>query len=218
MSSSDAAGAEDAADAADASNDVLSDVDDEEVLQEERSSPGKSRDIYIDSGNEKKVLYLLCIGLNRPGNTNEPLFSFETEPWSLLPKTSMVRPRNAEYVNEIVRRATLLNTVPIPRPRNWNRVQKMEWLQENPICHEGDIEFLTNEVLRVEGVLIRKAREQLEMQSAFGGGGGRGHWRGSVPYLRLIMCLTQDNVKLLFLTRANSRSRQELDARNSNSR
>ena len=109
-----------------------------------------------------------------------------------------------------VQRATLLS----------NRVLTMEWLQENPIRHEADIEFLTNEVLRVEEVLIWKAREEQEMQSAFGGDGGgeRGHWQGSVPYLCFIMCLTQDNVKFLFLTRANSRSRQKLDARNSDSK
>jgi hypothetical protein len=41
---------------------------------------------YVDSGNEKKVLYLLCIGLNCNGG-NQPLFSFEREPWSLLSKT-----------------------------------------------------------------------------------------------------------------------------------
>jgi hypothetical protein len=75
------------------------------------------------------------------------------------------------------------------------------------------IMLILNEVLRVEDVLIRKAREQQETST-----GGRGHWRGSVPSLCLIMCLTQDNVKCLFLTQANSRSRQELDARNSDSR
>jgi hypothetical protein len=32
------------------------------------------------------------------------------------------------------------------------------------------------------------------------------------------MCLTQDNIKCLFLTRANVRSRQQLDARNSDNR
>jgi hypothetical protein len=33
-----------------------------------------------------------------------------------------------------------------------------------------------------------------------------------VPYLRIIMCLTRDDVKCLFLTRANTMSRAELDA------
>lgn len=198
-------------------NQNLSDTDaddEEEVIQESNSGAEKSRQVYIGSGNDKKVLYLLCVGLNRP-DRNEPLFLFEIEPWSLLPKSSIVRPKNVDYVNEIMRRAELYNTVPVPRARNWSRVQTMEWLQQNPICDHADIEFLTNEVLRVEDVLIRKAREQQETNA---GGGGRGHWRGSVPYLRLIMCLTQDNVKCLFLTRANSRSRQELDARNSDRR
>ncbi len=147
-----------------------------------------------------------------------------------------MRPKNIDYVNEIVRRATLFNIRPIPRPSNWNKVQKMEWLQRNPIRDGGDIEFLSDieflrkEVLRLEDVLTQKAREQQEMQSALvvGGGGnagsaggcagGRGHWRGAVPDLRIIMSLTQDNVKCLFLTRANSQSRQELDARNSDTR
>jgi hypothetical protein len=42
-----------------------------------------------------------------------------------------------------------------------------------------------------------------------------GQWRGLVPYMRLIMCLTQDDVKSAFLRRADARTRQELDARNS---
>ena len=106
----------------------------------------------------------------------------------------------------------------------------MEWLQQNPVCDRGDIEFLTNEVLQLKEVLTRKVREQQAMQSVLvvgaggpnststSGSGGRGHWQGSVPYLCIIMSLTQDNVKCLFLTRANSRSLQELDARNSDSR
>jgi hypothetical protein len=106
----------------------------------------------------------------------------------------------------------------------------MEWLQQNPVCDRGDIKFLTNEVLRLKEVLTWKVREQQAMQlvlvvSAGGpnstgttGGEGRGHWQGSMPYLCIIMSLTQDNVKCLFLTRANLRSRQEVDARNSDSR
>ena len=75
--------------------------------------------MYIDSGNEKKVLYLLCIGLTAPLNNdddsgtsdgsaeNKPLFCFDDEPWSLLPKTAVPRPQNRDYVPEIIRRATL---------------------------------------------------------------------------------------------------------------
>jgi hypothetical protein len=102
----------------------------------------------------------------------------------------------------------LYSAVPLPQAQNWNRVQTMmAWLHQNSIRNHADIEFLTNEVLRVEDVLIKKAREQQEMSA-----GEHGHWRGSVPSLRLIVCLTQDNVKCMFLTQANSRLQQELDA------
>ena len=179
------------------------------------------RDVYVDSGNEKKVLYLLCIGLNR--NDDQPLFSFEREPWSVLPKNSSARPRNTDYVNEIKRRADLFNIIPVPRASNWTRAQIMEWLERHPVRDGADIEFLETEVLRLETVLMRSTQDHssevhLSESRGRGSGGGRGHWRGLVPYLRIIMCLTQDNVKCLFLTRADTRSRQEIDARNSDVR
>ena len=162
-------------------------------------------------------MYLLCIGLNYDGG-NEPLFSFEREPWSLLSKTSFPRPKNTDFVKEIGRRASLFNIAPVPRPSNWTRGQILDWLERNPVRDNADIEFLTNEVLRLQDVLARRAQEEQDFSPTSVGDSGRGggrNWRGLVPYLRLIMCLLQDNVKRLFLTRANARSRQELDSRNS---
>ena len=178
-----------------------------------------SQDLYIDSGNNKKVLHILSIGLC--DDNNEPLFSFDLEPWSLVSKTSIMRPRNTDYVNEIMRRANLFHIAPVPRPSNWTRVQTLEWLGRNPVRNELDIQFLRNEVLRLENVLKRRTQEEQALHLDGGGGaigGRRGNWRGYVPHLRIIMCLTQDNIKCLFLTRADSRSRQQLDARNSNNR
>ena len=190
------------------------------VIPSEEEDSSLCQQLYIESGNKKKVLYLLSIGLMN--HNNKPLISFEREPWSLLPK-AVLRPRNNDYKNEIVRRATLFNSTPVPRPSNWTKAQTMEWLQQNPVCDIADIEFLTNEVLRLQELWIRRAQEQEEQDHRLvvgnarsdGGSGGRAHWRGSIPYLRLIMCLTQDNVKCLFLTRADSQSRQQQDARNS---
>jgi hypothetical protein len=154
----------------------------------------------------------LCIGLNH----NElPLFSFNDEPWSRLPKTSVVRPQNSHLVKEVSRRAELYNISPVPQPSNWNRAKSMRWLEQNPVCGEADVEFLTNEVLRLRAVLERQITETVSTSGVSGSGRS---WRGAIPYLRIIMCLTQDNVKHLFLTRANARTRQELDARNSDSR
>jgi hypothetical protein len=118
-----------------------------------------------------------------------------------------------------------LNGVPIcltlpppePRPSNWTRVQTLEWLEHNPIRNVADVEFLTNEVLRLRDLLVR-AQQQLGHESGTAGSdgqrGGR-NWQGIVPYLCIIMCFTQDDVKSPFLARANTRSRQELDARDS---
>jgi hypothetical protein len=178
-----------------------------------------SQEAYIDSGNNKKVLHLLSIGLTADNNDNEPLFSFDREPWSVLAKTSVMRPRNTDYVNEIVRRANLFHIVPLPRPSNWTRERTLEWLDRNPVRDEVDIEFLRNEVVRLRDVLERRRNEQDSMPVGVGGnsngsvggsssGGRKGNWRGCVPYLRVIMCLTQDNVKSLFLTRADGMSRQ----------
>jgi hypothetical protein len=105
-----------------------------EAAEDEAGSTSElclSNQLYIDSGNDKKVLYLLCIGLTDNSGT-APLFSFEQEPWSRLPKPSL-RPRNIDYVKEISRRASLYDVNPPPRPSNWTRVQINEWLERNPI-------------------------------------------------------------------------------------
>jgi hypothetical protein len=72
--------------------------------------------------------------------------------------------------------------------------------------------FLKSKVQRLE-VLISSAAQEKQHE----GEAGRptGQWRGSIPCMRLIMCLTQDDdIKAAFLRRADARSRQELDARN----
>jgi hypothetical protein len=59
------------------------------LLTSEDSDLCRSQHLYIESGNDKKVLFLLCIGLN--DNNDVPLFSFENEPWSRLPKNLSMR-------------------------------------------------------------------------------------------------------------------------------
>jgi hypothetical protein len=115
---------------------------------------------------------------------------------------------------------SLYDVNPPPRPINWTRVQINEWLQRNPIREINDVDFLGDEVARLQRVLVRAQQEQASMDNNIHGrsaGGGR-NWRGLIPYLRIILCLTQDSVKSLYLTRADARSRQQLDARNSETR
>ncbi|KAI2491806.1 hypothetical protein MHU86_22745 [Fragilaria crotonensis] len=172
----------------------------------------RCQQIYVESGNDKKTLFLLCIGLNViDGDT--PLLSVENEPWSRLPKSSF-RPKNTDFVKEIARRAKLYNVLPVPRPSNWKRPQIIEWLEQNPIRGNNCIEFLVSEVAKLKDILVRIQQQQTDLSAGAGGA----KWRGTVPYLRVIMCLTDDQVKRLFLNRANVRTRHELDGRHSENR
>ena len=185
------------------------------TLRVEDGTVARCQQIYHDSGNDKKTLYLLCIGLKDVSNGGTtPLLSHEDAPWSSLPKTSL-RPKNTDYGTEIARRANLYNVLPVPRPANWKRPQIIEWLERYPIRESTCIAFLNGEVEKLRGILIRAQQQEADLSSA---SRVRTNWRGTVPYLRVILCLTDDNVKRLFLNRANARTRYELDGRNSENR
>ena len=166
-----------------------------------------SQQVYANSGNQKKVLFLLCLGLCFSETDKLPLFSFETEPWSLLPKTEMC-PVNVDFEKEVVQRSRLLRIHPTPHPLNWPQSQKIEWLEANPVQDTIDILFLRGDVLRLKAILERllaDKQHQQELLCLGGIGVGRGGiWRGIVPYLRVIMCLTQDNIKPVFLRQADA--------------
>jgi hypothetical protein len=69
-------------------------------IPSEEGGCGLCQKLFIDSGNDNKVLHLMSIGVSADNeNEEEPLFSFNREPWSLLPKTVGMRPRNTDYVN-----------------------------------------------------------------------------------------------------------------------
>jgi hypothetical protein len=188
----------------------------QQTFAEDDDGTSVAEKVFVDSGNEKKVLYLLCVGL-RDSNGND-LFSFDDEPWSLLPKTVM-RPQSKDYAKEILRRATLFAIRPLPRPMNWPRSRQIEWLEDNAIKDEADTSFLMGEVSRFKEVAVRTTQEQHLVDLGCGASArGGSYWRGNIPYLRMIMCLTEDSIKTAFLTRAFARSRAELDARNSESR
>jgi hypothetical protein len=209
-------------------SDSESDEPEEEACEETAGSTSElciSNQVYVDSGNDKKVLYLLCLGLtDNDSGDGAPLFSLDEEPWARLPRQSF-RPKNTDYVREISRRAHLYNVIPVPRPSHWTRVQIMDWFAHYPVKEEEDKDFLRSEVMRLREVLVRAHEQERQerrnnmINTPVNGDrrGGR-NWRGIVPYLRIIMCLIEDNVKCLYLTRADARSRQELDARNSDTR
>jgi hypothetical protein len=142
------------------------------------------------------------------------MLSHDNEPWSRLPKSSF-RPKNTDFVKEIGRRANLYNVLPVPRPRNWKRPLIVHWLEENPMREKSCIEFLVSEVAKLKDILVKLQQQETDLSKA---GGGGAKWQGTVLYLGVIMCLIDDQIKRLFLNRANGRTRHELDGCNSENR
>jgi hypothetical protein len=123
-----------------------------------------------------------------------------------------MQPQNLEYLREANRRAVLYDIVPRPRPSNWKRPRIIKWLQDNPV-REGDCKAFFSEIEKLRNILLQLQEQATELALAV-----TSKWQGTVPYLRVIMCLTDDHVKHLFANRANTRTRQELDGRNGKNR
>ena len=88
----------------------------------------------------------------------------------------------------------------------------MDWLTNNPISTPADVRFLLEEVERVKDMIVAAQQEHQSEEVALQ------DWRGNIPYLRLIHCLAEDNIKPAYLRRHYAWSRQRLDARNSEAR
>lgn len=162
---------------------------------------------YLESNNSKKQLFLMCFGLTDDEGAT-PMLDLDAEPWNTIKKRD-IKPTRLDYTEEILRRSNQQR-----KPANWGLNKCMEWLQEHPLVDQQDIEFLKNEVHRVRAVILNAQQEVRDEEARRAGG----QWRGPIPYMRLILCLTEDAVKAAFLRRADARTRQELDARNSDVR
>ena len=168
---------------------------------------------YVINANSKKLLYLMCIGLNNDGGT--ALFDISEPPFTKLKKRA-VKPKRDEYAAEVIRRANIIfnhNKAEIPKAANWGTTKSTEWLLTNPIADEDSISFLKREVQKLRNIAANALSESDEAEFA-----GGGPWRGNVPYLRLILCIIQDDIKQKYCRHAAVMTRQELDGRNAEDR
>ena len=170
---------------------------------------------YLESNNSKKQLFLMCFGLTEEGGI--PVLDLDAEPWNAIKKRD-IKPARVEYASEIIRRSNSMSTAANQaphqlnnKPANWSLAKCVQWLQVHPVVDQEEISFLKNEVRRVKEIVLNAQQERRDEEARQAGG----QWRGPVPYLRLMLCLTEDAIKAAFLRRADARSRLELDARNS---
>jgi hypothetical protein len=181
--------------------------------------PISAEQAYILTNNSKKTLLLLCIGLSTTNDdgTAASFFDIDQDPWKSSLKNwkrSKLKPTRIEFTEEVARRATSFNMRKLPRSQNWSTDKCTRWLQQHPITNETDILFLKKETERLRSILTLANEEQLDILNGVSQKSG-GSWRGNLPYLRLIMCLVQDDIKNVFLRRADAQTRQQLDSRNS---
>ena len=88
-----------------------------------------------------------------------------------------------------------------------------EWLVANPVTGEHDIAFLKTEVQKLRNIATSALSELDEAKFSAGS-----PWRGNLPFLRLILCIVQDDIKDKFCHHGAVMRRQELDGRNSENR
>ena len=192
-----------------------SDRDDGDVEDDHGNVISNAQRAYLDNNNSKTQLFLMCFGLTDDDEGRTPILDLDAEPWNAIKKRD-IKPTRTEYAEEIIRRIKLMSSAADQvhhqhKPANWSLAKCMEWLQLHPIVDQQDILFLKNETCRVKTVILNAEQERRDEEARHAGG----QWRGLIPYMRLILCLTEDAIKIAFLRRADARTRLELDARNS---
>jgi hypothetical protein len=158
----------------------------------EQSIVSNAETTYLESNNSKKKLFLMCFGLTEDGGT--PVLDLDTEPWKAIKKRD-IKPSRMEYAEEIIRRSNLVSSTTAQdqaqqlKPANWNLAKCVQWLQVHPVVDQQDISFLKNEVHQLKGIILNAQQEQRDKEARQAGG----QWRGRIPYMRLMLCLTEED-------------------------
>ena len=153
-----------------------------------------------------------------------PLMDLNEIPFKLLKKKKDIKPSLDVLREEIKRRcgSTQDNTSPNqPKPNGWSAKKCIEWLQANPITNTDDVSFLIRRAQAVKQVVANATQKTVSTSSnqASGPGGEQGNkWTGSLPYLHLIHCLMEDDIKHKYIHCEDRLTIQEIDARRSDVR
>lgn len=153
------------------------------------------------------------------GLTKKPILDLNEIPFKSLKKKD-IKPSLECLKEEVKRRSRLeVNRANIPKPNGWSAPKCVEWLKDNPIKTKDDVAFLyrkAKEMKEIAANATQKAPAASANQSL--DGEPRNKWFGPLPYLRLIHCLLEDDIKERWIHRNDPKSIQEIDARNSNAR
>ncbi len=154
-----------------------------------------------------EALVTICIGLKRDDGSD--LINENEEPFVGMKKREF-KPKLDTLRDEVDRRWNLVKTIndddlPI---KKWKIPKCVEWLHDNPVTAEKDIEFLKQELAKMVQLYIEARQPPPEEGKS---------WRKdcALPFLRLMHCLCEDNVRKEYVSRAVIDNRETWDARNS---
>lgn len=171
-----------------------------------------------------KDILTLCRGLpsTEVGGVTHLAADCDEEPWKSIKPS--VRPSNLMLRSEVDRRwVTFYSSEITPRNKSWTMAQCNTWLDSHPISTPADQAYLQGLYRCHRNDAIRAAEEAIAERHLLGTTTTttRGlPWTMKEAYLRLIHCLVDfDHIRSLFIRRnVHSRSRMELDGRNSENR
>ncbi len=88
-----------------------------------------------------KALALLSLG--QANNDGSPIFKLLVLPWSAALCPSALKMTAKELRSEVLRRCVAAeNILNAPCPSQWTVTKALQWLVENPIIAEDDIDFI----------------------------------------------------------------------------
>ncbi len=175
----------------------------------------------VEQSNKLSVLFTLCIGLvetsGDDGSSKVPLMDLNEVPFKLMKKKKDIKP-SLDVLREEVKRRSQLDTsnATKPKPNGWNAKKCHDWLMANPITRNEDVAFLVKRAKAVKQVVANATQKSVQTSSGNQSEADQGSkWFGLLPYLRLIHCLMEDDVKEKWIHRNDPKTIQEIDARNS---
>jgi hypothetical protein len=178
------------------------------------STSCNAESVFVSKNSSLKALAVLSAGLKNADGAD--LIDLEGDPWKSLPVRT-IRPQREDYAEEISRRyesENLLVTANMsraPKPKQWDKNIMLTWLDDHPISHPTDVQFIQDTVQdRKESAEWVNAVQQLENDSV---DKAEKAWYGPLPMLRLIMALDHsEDIRHAYLKRNDiSKERIALD-------
>ncbi|KAG7365348.1 hypothetical protein IV203_038551 [Nitzschia inconspicua] len=180
------------------------------------SGPVSAERFLAIHSNKLSVLFALCIGLEETiDDKTVPLMDLSEDSFKSIKKKKDIKP-SLEILREEVKRRSEINNQDRkkPRPNSWNAKRCTDWLKANPITEEADVAFLVKRAKENKQVVANPTQKNSSSDVTEQGN----KWFGPLPYLRLIHCLLEDDIKEKWIHRNDPKSIQEIDARRSDVR